>query len=308
MRRPSKTPHGMVGSTCSAHPDFHSMSLYAPLPAAHPVSTSPTNILSDASDRGIVSSSTTYPVTSSSDSEPNGTSSDSDRANESSRDGDSGGSDDGDRNSLEERGGGSDDLNSLAASLQSNKIVGGATQGMLTQPQLPVMVGPGAAASGLPAPAVPASGVGQQQQQSTLQQTGLTGVAVPPSSQPNVTLPLTAPLTAANLAAASQPNVTLPFTAPLTAVNLTTVNQLPATPLTAPLTAANLSAVNQLPVPQPPLTATNLNYLTLQNQLIQSQATIAQLLAYQQQMGLPPMPAPAQPPANAGEQAKQQGE
>lgn len=68
-------------------------------------------------------------------------------------------------------------------------------------------------------------------------------------------------------------------------------NQRNAAPPPAHLSAANHSAANQ----QAPLTATNLGYLSLQNQLIQCQATIAQLLAYQQAMGLPPMPAPGAP-------------
>jgi hypothetical protein len=54
--------------------------------------------------------------------------------------------------------------------------------------------------------------------------------------------------------------------------------------------------------PTVPLTASNLSYLSLQNQLIQSQATIAKLLAYQKQMGLPPMPVDQLPPVVASVQ------
>ena len=109
MKRPAKTSHGMTMPSTGAHPDFYSMSLYAPLPdqailaPAPAVTTSAIFSGSDTSDQGGVvtngsvtaSVSTSYPGTSS-DSDRNGISSDSDR-NGSSRD-DSGGSDEGDRN------------------------------------------------------------------------------------------------------------------------------------------------------------------------------------------------------------------
>ena len=367
MKRPSKTTHDMIGT--SAHPDFYTMSLYAPLPnqqtypgvstsSVHAVSTSPTNNYSgsDASDRGI--SVTTYPATSS-DSDLNGTSSDSDRngtdsdrnaidsdRNGSSRDDSgcsdegertSGGSSDGrddsngsdrisaynedisgsdpsacgsdiDRNSGLEGFGSSSPTNSNErrnrrhprreiidradssfrgsdsserssfrdlSFLLSNgnrqsdlpSIIGGASQDSTSNPQLPAVVGPpGAAGLGLPATTL--SGVGQVRQSES------SGIVVP--------MPL---------AAEGQPSTN--FTAPLTAANLSAVNQL--SPAGANL-FTNLSGTAGHSLTAP-LTATNLGYLSLQNQLIQCQATIAQLLAYQQQMGLPPMPAPGhQPP------------
>ncbi len=109
MKRPAKTPHGMTMPSTGAHPDFYSMSLYAPLPdqvipaAAPTVATSTIFSGSDTSDQdGVVTNSslsapvsTSYPGTSS-DSDRHGISSDSDR-NGSSRD-DPGSSDEGDRN------------------------------------------------------------------------------------------------------------------------------------------------------------------------------------------------------------------
>jgi len=359
MRRPSKTAHAMIGT--SAHPDFYSMSMYAPLPSqtlpgAAPVSNAPTDNFSgsEVSDRGIVSSSvTTYPATSS-DSDRNGTDSDrngssgegsgSDLGDRTSsiEDRNSGGSSDGrdetsgsdrissynedisgsdpsacgsdtDRNSGSEgfdssptatsakkgkkrrhprhhlldradssflKGSGSDssersersslrDLSFLSASLLSNR-----------QADLPSSIG--VATQDVFAPQVPlmvgpgASSLGYYaaaNQQGAPQQTGAHAQL------------------AANLAAAT----TNQLTAPLTAANLSAVNQLSATNAAGhPLTA--------------PLTASNLGYLSLQNQLAQSQATIAQLVAYQQRMGLPPMPAPGALMPSPGEQMTNPGD
>lgn len=328
----------------AGHPDFHSMSLYAPLPdqtilaPAPAVTTSAFFSGSDTSDQGGVvtngsvtaSASTAYPGTSS-DSDRNGISSDSDR-NGSSRDG-SGGSEEGDRNTS---GGSSDGREESTHGLSGcdrnsgyNEDSSGSDPSGSDNERLN-------GSDGFDSSSSPrSSGRKRSSKKRCLIDRADSSVRGSDSSERSSVRDLS--FLTASLAANKQADV--PTTiggnlqdmttwgAGLPAGMATTFSGLgqsnnAAFPFAAPLTAANLSAVNQPSSANPTavnqgassanqpsaLTASNLSYLSLQNQLIQSQATIAKLLAYQQQMGLPPMPATAgdqmqpaastQPPAN----------
>jgi len=329
MKRPAKTSHGMTMPSPGAHPDFYSMSLYAPLPeqvipaAAPTVATSTMFSGSDTSDQGgfvtnsslSASVSTSYPGTSS-DSDRHGMSSDSDRNGGSSRD-DSGGSDEGDRNTS---GGSSDSRDESAhGGLSCSDRNSGYNEDSGSDPggsDVERLSGSDAFESS----SSPRSlGRKRSSNKRNLIDRADSSVRGSDSSERSSVRDLS--FLTASLAANKQADVpmtiggnlqdmatwgagglpagmavafsglgqshyaALPFSAPLTAATLSTVNQ----PSSANLSAANQGAGTQQP--SAPLTASNLSYLSLQNQLIQSQATIAKLLTYQKQMGLPPMPA-----------------
>lgn len=341
MKRPAKSPHGMAMPATGAHPDFYSMSLYAPLPdqgvLAPPAPAAPTSALfsgSDSSDQGGVvtnSSVSAYPGTSS-DSDRNGISSDSDR-NGSSRDG--GGSDESDRNTS---GASSDGRDESALGLSGSDRNSGYNEDLGSDRSS----SDNERLSGSDGSSSPRSSGRKKfsrkrdlidradssvrgsdsSERSSLRDLNFLTASLAANKQADVPMTIGGNLQdmstsggglPAGMAAAfsdlGQSNYAgLPFTSPLTAANLSAVNQ----PSSANTSAANQGAFAH---PTAPLTASNLSYLSLQNQLIQSQATIAKLLAYQQQMGLPPMPATAgdqlpstaastQPPTN---QEKLQG-